>query len=55
MRVSLVKPRKGTATKARRARKRAADALLARNAAIVSAKAAPKVFDALDVILGRVS
>lgn len=33
--MTLTKPAKGTATKARRARKRAADAILARNAAIV--------------------
>lgn len=32
---ALDKPKKGSATKARRARKRAADAILARNAAIV--------------------
>ena len=33
--MTLTKPAKGAATKARRARKRAADAILARNAAIV--------------------
>ena len=33
--MTLTKPAKGSATKARRARKRAADAILARNAAIV--------------------
>ena len=33
--MTLKKPAKGTATKARRARKRAADAILARNAVIV--------------------
>ena len=33
--MTLKKPAKGSATKARRARKRAADAILARNAAIV--------------------